>query len=142
MGIVGGKGGYIPSVEALKTGRLILKCNPHMRLHPDAWSREEFREGKITIQSHFTGFRVDPSCQPKAIDFVIRDVDGNEVCYRGIYELKGNTLRICQTVKANGPRPARFEAPKGSQRVLEVWRREAGGGTEQRTGNDRKTDGR
>ncbi len=123
VGIVGGTGGYIPSVEALKTGKLILKSNRKLMLDPNEWSREEFHEGKLIVEDSFTGFRVDPSCQPKAIDFFLRDVDGNEVLYRGVYELKGNTLRICRTLTPNGPCPAEFTAEKGSKTVLAVWRR-------------------
>jgi uncharacterized protein (TIGR03067 family) len=123
-GNVFGDGGYIPSPDALRTGRLTLKYNAKLHLDPNEWSREEFHEGELVIQSAFTGYRVGPSCQPRTIDFFVRDVDGNEVVYRGIYELKGSTLRICRTVKPNGPRPAKFEAEKGSEKLLAVWRQE------------------
>jgi uncharacterized protein (TIGR03067 family) len=122
-GNIFGEGGYTPSAEALKTGKLILKYNETLQLDPKEWSREEFHEGKIVIQSSFTGYGVDSTIQPKAIDFILRDVDGNEILYRGIYELKGGSLQVCRTVKPNGPRPAKFEAEKCSEKVLAVWRR-------------------
>lgn len=112
-----GQGGYLPSADALKTGRLLLRSND--------WSREEFHEGNVTIQNSFTTYRVDPTKEPPAIDFVLIDpYDRNEILFPGIYELKGNTLRICRTVKPNGPRPTTFEAEKGSGKVLAVWRRD------------------
>ena len=64
---------------------------------------------------------------PKAIDLVLKapppwpvDID---TVYRGVYELEGNTLRICYSLVANGLRPTEFSAPQGSKRVLAVWRR-------------------
>jgi uncharacterized protein (TIGR03067 family) len=112
-----GDGDYMPSPEAVRTAKLVLTKK--------GWCREEFREGKITFQSHFTTYRVSAIREPWKLDFVLRDpYDGNEVFYRGICELKGDTLRLCYTLKPYGPRPDSFKAPKGSRRVPSVWRRE------------------
>jgi uncharacterized protein (TIGR03067 family) len=42
---------------------------------------------------------VNATAKPKAIDFVLSDGESAELVSRGIYELKGDTLRICLTIK-------------------------------------------
>jgi uncharacterized protein (TIGR03067 family) len=117
--------GEVLSAEALKSGRLILRRNEKRDLRPENYSREEFREGKVTVVDSFSAFRVDARAEPRSIDFVLTDPYTGEdtLVYRGIYELKGATLRICRNVHPGGPRPRKFEAGKGSGRVLSAWRR-------------------
>jgi hypothetical protein len=93
-----GEGVYPPSAEALPTGKLLLRRND--------WSREEFRQGASFWQNSWTDYRVDPSRDPHAIDFILRDpYDRCEIVYPGIYERKGDILRICRTIQMYGPRP-------------------------------------
>jgi uncharacterized protein (TIGR03067 family) len=115
---------YTPSPEAFKTGKLILRRNEAGNSDLDHRSSEEFREGGTTVGTWWTLYRVYPKYTPKAIDFVnTNPTYGLELAYPGIYELKGDTLRICRSLKWNGPRPSQFRAPKGSSRVLAVWTR-------------------
>jgi uncharacterized protein (TIGR03067 family) len=108
-------GTYTPSGDAIKTGTLTLRQK--------GYTQYEFREGKLTWQSTWTSFRVDTKAQPHAIDFIVSDGESGELVSRGIYELKGDTLRICRTVKKGGDRPTKFAAEKGSGRELSVWTR-------------------
>jgi uncharacterized protein (TIGR03067 family) len=93
--------------------------------YKDHQSSEEFgTEEGAPFGTWWTLFRVDTSKDPKAIDFVTTNpMYGVEAVTRGIYELKGETLRSCYALNWDGPRPTEFRAPKGSKRVLAVWRR-------------------
>jgi uncharacterized protein (TIGR03067 family) len=63
-------------------------------------------------------FALDATQSPKAITFTPEK--GDETA-PGIYEIKGDTLRLCFT---NGPsRPKEFAAPKGSDARLMVLQR-------------------
>ena len=52
-------------------------------------------------------FQLDAGKRPKSMDI---SVDGSP-CYVAIYELNGDTLRVC-TAKTGSPRPTRF-IPEG-----------------------------
>ena len=106
---------YTPSGDAIKTGTLTLRQK--------GYSKYEFHEGKIAWESSWTSFRVDTKAKPHTIDFVLSAGEGSELVSRGIYELKGETLRICRTIKLGGDRPTKFAAEKGSGRELSVWTR-------------------
>jgi uncharacterized protein (TIGR03067 family) len=51
-------------------------------------------------------FRVDPNQNPKTIDFLIRDDD--EEAALGIYELDGDTLKLCMRWGPGKERPTEF----------------------------------
>jgi hypothetical protein len=55
-----------------------------------------------------------------------RNLSGPEKGYTalGIYELDGDTLRICHTWKGQRKRPEKFAIAEGSGLVLAVWKRE------------------
>jgi uncharacterized protein (TIGR03067 family) len=118
-------GGYFPTTAGIKTGRLILRRNDEPIYDRDHFCREEFRDGSLRTESSWTTYRVNTGRDPKAIDFVLKvpEPQSKEIVYRGVYELEGDTLRICYSLDLNGPRPTEFSAPQGSKRVLAVWRR-------------------
>lgn len=64
-------------------------------------------------------FRVDPSKAPKELDL---HLDGGKTV-REVYELEGDTLRVCYPVRG-GDRPTSLEAGPGSGLALVVYRRE------------------
>jgi uncharacterized protein (TIGR03067 family) len=57
-------------------------------------------------------YKLDPSKDPKQIDFVVELDPGHPIRQPGIYELKGNRLRI-HSAAAGTPRPKDFDAAKG-----------------------------
>jgi uncharacterized protein (TIGR03067 family) len=65
-------------------------------------------------------FAIDPTKDPKWID-VTRITDKQS--WRGIYELKGDTLRMVFTAAPGGARPAAFKTREGSQEVLFTYQR-------------------
>lgn len=64
--------------------------------------------------------RIDPTASPKTIDYI---VTGGAVVRLGIYELNGDTLRIC-LARPGAARPKEFASPAGQDLVLSVYRRE------------------
>lgn len=79
---------------------------------------------KIADQYGAVRFTIDPKASPKTIDLTISLGSQTDAKMRGIYELKGDELRVC--VKVFGTdRPKEFEAPDGSSAALLVLKREA-----------------
>jgi uncharacterized protein (TIGR03067 family) len=85
--------------------------------------RLEFKKDKVI--SHRGGmqdpaeYSLDPSKKPREISIKPK----NEPEAEGIYELNGDTLKIC-LVKVGGKRPKTFESKAGSDVALIVLKRE------------------
>jgi uncharacterized protein (TIGR03067 family) len=62
-------------------------------------------------------FKLDPTTNPKCIDMKITAGDQKDTDLEGIYELKGETLRLCIKLGAK-ERPAKFESPEGQNICL------------------------
>jgi uncharacterized protein (TIGR03067 family) len=62
-------------------------------------------------------WHIDPGAFPKIIDWT--DARGQTI--HGIYEVQGETLRICKSTDSGGRRPCWFAGEEGD---LEEWRRE------------------
>ena len=75
------------------------------------------RFGKVT-------FTLDPATTPKIMDFKIVAVKDKDNSHEGIYELKGDELKLCITTRSGGNRPDEFKTKAGSNRVLVVLKRE------------------
>jgi|ERR1017187_8488818 uncharacterized protein (TIGR03067 family) len=71
--------------------------------------------GKVTL-------KVDPSSTPKFIDFKVEAGSEKNNEYEGIYELKGDELKICVSVVSRN-RPDEFKTKAGSNRALFVLKR-------------------
>jgi uncharacterized protein (TIGR03067 family) len=67
-------------------------------------------------------YRLDPSKKPKAID--VSSTDPKVKTIPGIYELEGDTLRLCLSYPDNKERPTAFAAPTGSKVSFYVFKRE------------------
>ena len=66
-------------------------------------------------------FTLDPSHSPPHIDYVNRSGKNNGKAQAGIYEIEGNTLRIC-VAPPGGARPKDFTSTKGDGRSYTEWR--------------------
>ena len=64
-------------------------------------------------------FTLDPSKKPKAIDLKI---EGNDQVIQGIYELDGDTLKLCYAAPGE-ERPKQFGTKAGSGHALVVWKK-------------------
>jgi uncharacterized protein (TIGR03067 family) len=72
------------------------------------------RYGKLTL-------KIDPAVKPKIID--LRLAAEKETTLEGIYQLDGDTWRIC--LKLSGKeRPSKFETQAGSEMVLATLKRQ------------------
>jgi uncharacterized protein (TIGR03067 family) len=72
--------------------------------------------GKVTLT-------VDPATTPKIIDFKVEAGTEKNSKYEGIYEFKGEELKICVSV-VSGSRPDDFTTKAGSNRALFVLKRD------------------
>jgi uncharacterized protein (TIGR03067 family) len=81
-------------------------------------------------------FKLDPSRRPRQIDFVPTSGPQKGQTLKGIYELDGNTYRLCRGLRPEDERPTGFSSPPGSAVLLVVWKR-----AEHGAGADRKLAG-
>jgi uncharacterized protein (TIGR03067 family) len=74
-------------------------------------------------QTGISTFTVDPSKSPKQIDqkFIEGPQKGQSI--QGIYELDGDTYRVCRGMRPEGGRPTKLESTPGSGLILAVWKR-------------------
>lgn len=86
--------------------------------------------GKATVkkgdQVLFDGtIKIDPTKKPKALDTTqTSDGENKGKTLLGIYELDGDTLKICTAEPAGKDRPTEFSSKPGSGNFLRVYKRE------------------
>jgi uncharacterized protein (TIGR03067 family) len=68
-------------------------------------------------------FKLDATKKPKAIDFLPATASGPGKPLLGIYEINGDTYKICYTPPEK-ERPTDFSAGEGTGHTLTVWERE------------------
>lgn len=68
-------------------------------------------------------FVLDPSKKPKEIDLTIKVGAQKGRVDRGIYQLDGDTLRICIQSNKDAPRPSEFTSPRDSELWLVILQR-------------------
>jgi len=74
-------------------------------------------------------FKLDPTKSPKHIDLATVDDNGKPLSLPGIYELKGDELKVCFPYPFEGKfdkihrRPTAFGSKRGENEVLEVYKR-------------------
>ncbi len=77
-------------------------------------------DGKKALESTFV---VDSSKEPKAIDTTRAEGGARGKTANGIYELDGDTLKLCLPVRLDKERPTAFAAPENSGQVLLTLKR-------------------
>src|SRR5262249_47022751 len=89
-----------------------------------------FKGNKITVDGDEEikkdygafSFKLDPDKKPKAIDMTVTAGERKDTVIEGIYEFKGDALRICSKLDAK-ERPKEFKSPEGENIVLMVLKR-------------------
>jgi uncharacterized protein (TIGR03067 family) len=76
--------------------------------------------GQVFLKAMIT---IDPSKQPKTIDYQMLDGFTKGKTQLGIYEVSGDTFKSC-FAKAGGERPLDFTSKPGDGRTLSLWKRE------------------
>jgi uncharacterized protein (TIGR03067 family) len=76
------------------------------------------------VEGHTTHgvFKIDPSVKPKTIDLTFTDGPGKGQTQIGIYELDGETQKIC-FAKPGQPRPTEFATKPGNGQMIQVLKR-------------------
>ena len=102
----------MPAPEDLRKGITFAFAGDKMTLvGPDGIGKREHK------------FKLDPTKKPKAIDTMPQDGPFKGKSGPGIYELKGDTLKLCIPNTATNERPKQFESAKGSNLGLFVLKR-------------------
>jgi uncharacterized protein (TIGR03067 family) len=83
-------------------------------------------------------FTLNATSHPRSIDYVNLHGSAKGKSQAGIYELSGNTLRICMSAPGK-PRPGGFESKAGDGRSFTTWKRRQPGITGQDQHGDTKT---
>ncbi|MFY9610966.1 MAG: TIGR03067 domain-containing protein [Blastocatellia bacterium] len=102
-------GKQMPSEEA-KKNRLTFDVAGRWKVEVDD---KVVGEGTATI---------DPTSQPKTIDYTFTQGEGAGTRFVAIYELNGDSFRHCGVLK--GTRPSEFTSKAGSGQILTTFRRE------------------
>ena len=83
-------------------------------------AKHTVKNGSEVIQ---TGTQtIDPSKSPKAIDVTLTDGPMKGAVLLGIYELDGDTLKVCFDLGGK-KRPTEFKSPPGSETFVNVHKR-------------------
>lgn len=80
---------------------------------------------KVDDEVRSTGtYKLNPSKSPKWIDITVSEgpLEGRTV--KGIYEIEGDTQKICLTLKEDGERPTDFTSKPDSGNLLQIFKRE------------------
>jgi uncharacterized protein (TIGR03067 family) len=68
-------------------------------------------------------FKIDPLAKPKTIDIIFTEGPGKGHSQKGIYELDGDTQKIC-IAGPDQPRPTEFDTKAESGHIIEILKRE------------------
>jgi uncharacterized protein (TIGR03067 family) len=83
------------------------------------------KDGKLTVddgkKKGTVAYKLDPSKKPKAIDLTR---DDEKMATPAIYELDGDTLKLCWSEKDPDHRPTEFASGDGSGQTVMVLKRE------------------
>ena len=82
-------------------------------------------EGSDEVRKEYAKFtfKLDPGATPKLFDLTVAAGVQKDAVMEGIYELKGDQLRICLKVLGQD-RPTEFASPEGASIALLVLKRE------------------
>jgi uncharacterized protein (TIGR03067 family) len=108
----------IVSLET-EQNKLTKDALKHFQLKLEGDKFTTIDEGRET---HGT-FKVDPTKKPKTIDITMTDGPQKGSTMIGIYELEGDTYKLCADILGK-TRPTEFAIKPGSGHILEVLKRE------------------
>jgi uncharacterized protein (TIGR03067 family) len=74
--------------------------------------------GRLVMKATYT---IDPTKKPKTIDYTMTDGPTNGQKQYGIYEIDGDTVRVCFAAPGKD-RPSEFASKPGDGHTLTVWK--------------------
>ncbi|MFL5243989.1 MAG: TIGR03067 domain-containing protein [Gemmataceae bacterium] len=80
-----------------------------------------FRDGQALVKGKFA---VDPTKTPKTIDIMFSEGENKDKPLLGIYEIDGDTQKVCYGAPGNKDRPKEFSSKGDKGVTLSVWKRE------------------
>jgi uncharacterized protein (TIGR03067 family) len=105
-----------------KNGKLESEKDPELAKTRFVFKGDKLIEQEGKNEDEYT-FTIDPTQKPKAIDLSLK-VRDEVLINKGIYELDGDTLRICLATNPDASRPTKFETKQGSKTVMGTFKRE------------------
>jgi uncharacterized protein (TIGR03067 family) len=78
---------------------------------------------KVKDKSHQTTFKLDPSQKPKAIDMFFPDGPELPKLSKGVYEIDGDTFRLCRHQMPGKDRPAQLGSWPDTGLFVVTWKR-------------------
>jgi len=82
-------------------------------------------DDKVKVEYARLKIKIDPATTPKTFDLTVGAGVQKGADMEGIYEFKGDELRICVRVFGGKDRPTEFKSPDGGSIVLMVLKRPA-----------------
>src|SRR5262245_6051015 len=79
----------------------------------------------VTVKDtkHETVLTLNPAKKPKEVDMVFLDGANKDKIHRGIYELEGDTFKLCRAREPDGERPTEFATSPNTGVFVVVWKR-------------------
>ncbi len=110
---------------------MITDGKPNVKEHPDDEADAIFTGDKLVLVAQPAGKKfleftnkLDATKKPKAIDLTITGGTGKGKVAHGIYELDGDTLKLCLPQDVDAARPTEFTSIEGARHVLFTMRRQ------------------
>jgi uncharacterized protein (TIGR03067 family) len=79
---------------------------------------------KVGEMTHETTIKIDPGKKPKEIDMTFLDGPNKDKTLKGIYEIDGDTFKMCRGLTADKDRPSDFGTWPDTGMFLVTWKRQ------------------
>ncbi|MFL5240837.1 MAG: TIGR03067 domain-containing protein [Gemmataceae bacterium] len=79
---------------------------------------------KVKDDTHETIIKLDPKKKPKEIDMTFTEGANKDKVLKGIYELDGDTFKICRALLPDKDRPTEFGTWPDTGVFLVTWKRQ------------------
>jgi uncharacterized protein (TIGR03067 family) len=89
-----------------------------------------YKDGTLTRKNEqgeqVSSYKLDPTKKPATIDITAKGGRNEGQTRKGIYEVKGDDLKVCVAFMPDADRPKEFASEAGSGNILITLKREAG----------------
>jgi uncharacterized protein (TIGR03067 family) len=103
-----------------------------------------YQDGKVTRKGprgeQKSTYKLDASKKPATIDMTAQGGQRDGMTSKGIFELKGDELKLCIAFMPDAERPKAFASEAGSGNILVVLKKDTTGGAEKADKGNKKAD--